>query len=313
MSQLHICLFGEFRLAYNDGLDTVSATHTTQALLAYLLLLPHRPQPREVVAEAFWGDRNQERARSCLKTALWRLRSLLEPKGTPPGTYVLAGPNGDIGFNWESNYWLDVTAFEQSTRRVLALPPDRMQPKDAQTLKAAIELYAGELLEGFYDDWVLRERERFRQIYLDSLAHLLRFCRRHGAYSEALDCGRKILELDPLREEIHRELMHLYLETGQRSLAIKQFEVCRDLLSTELGILPMDETQALYRQIAPELDNLERDLMTKAGGVDTDLALRQLRVTLHSLDKVHDQLWQTIQLMEQVEPHRTDAQHQSPH
>jgi DNA-binding SARP family transcriptional activator len=300
MQHLRIRLLGDVSLVYDEAQAAVITTHATQALLAYLLLVPRRPQSREVLAEVFWGDRNKDRARRCLKTALWRLRCVLEPEGTPSGTYLITNPNGEIGFNWQSDYWLDVAVFEQAVKHALALPLESMQPEDAHQLEAAMQLYVGELLEGFYDDWALRERERLRQMYLDSLAHLMRFYHRQGAYQEALASGRKILDFDPLSEEIHRALMHLYVETGQRTLAIKQYEACRDLLSTELGILPMDETQALYHQIAPEFDRLGRDLTTKLSAPDTDLPLRQLRVTLQSLDKIHDQLWQTIQMMEDL-------------
>ncbi len=303
MSILRISLFGDMRIMHDDGPIITNITRTTQALLAYLLLLPHRYQPRDVLADVFWGDRNQERGRSCLKTALWRLRSVLEPEGTPPGTYLLTNPNGDIGFNWQSHHWLDVTTFEQATRRALIQPIEGMPLEDARTLEAAVSLYVGELLEGFYDDWALRERERLRQVYLNSLAHLLRFYRRQGAYEKALENGRKILDLDPLREEIHREMMQLYVESGQRVLAIRQYEICCDLLDTELGILPMEETQALCAQIAPETDHLRSASAAARTPPNTRHALQQLRVTLRNLNKVYDQVWQTIQLMEKLDRH----------
>jgi DNA-binding SARP family transcriptional activator len=104
------------------------------------------------------------------------------------------------------------------------------------------------LLEGFYEDWALRERERLRGLYLDSLTYLMGYYRQHGAFEESLTYGQQILQVDPLREEIHRELMHLYLTNGQRALAVRQYETCCQILGAGLDLRPMAETQALLTQ-----------------------------------------------------------------
>lgn len=299
MSTLRISLFGEMRITHADGSITTNLMHSVQGLLAYLLLLPHRPQPREVLADVFWGERAQERARSCLNTSLWRLRRVLEPEGTPPGTYLITTPNGDIGFNWQSNHWLDVETFEHAVHRVLAQSIEHIPIDEAQQLHAAIEMYTGELLEGFYDDWAVRERERLRQMYLSGLAHLMRFHRQRGSYEQGLAYGRRILNLDPLREEIHREMMQLYAESGQRALAIRQYESCCELLDEELGILPMDETQALYRQMTRGTDHARAMSSNTQGRLNPQHVLTQLRSTLRNLEKAHAQLRQALRLIEQ--------------
>ena len=300
MGLLSISLFGEVRIAYDGVRVTTNVTRTTQALLAYLLLLPHRPQPRDVLTNVFWGDRTEERARSCLKTALWRLRSVLEPEGIPPGTYLLATSNGDIGFNWQSDHWLDVAALEQAAQRTLTHPIESMQSEDALHLETAMSVYTGELLEGIYDDWALRERERLRQVYLNCLAHLMRFYRRQRVYEKGLEAGRRILDLDPLREEIHREMMQLYVESGQRALAIQQYVTCHDLLNRELGILPSEETQALCAQVASTSDQFHKVSVDALTSPYVQRLLQQLRSTLRDLDRAHDQLQQTIQLIEKL-------------
>ncbi|MFQ5854953.1 MAG: BTAD domain-containing putative transcriptional regulator, partial [Anaerolineae bacterium] len=210
MSILRISLFGDVRIARDDWSSEVRVTRSVQALLAYLLLQRHRVHPREVLAGLFWGDHSENRARSCLSTALWRLRSALEPEGIPRGTYLVRTPAGEIGFNHESDHWLDVAVFEEQAGRVLAQPIDVTESAKVQELENALRLYTGELLEGFYDDWALRERERLRFLYLNSLAHLMHYHKYQGAYEESLAYGQQILQHDPLREEIHREMMRLY-------------------------------------------------------------------------------------------------------
>jgi DNA-binding SARP family transcriptional activator len=123
------------------------------------------------LANLFWGDQNLDRARSCLRTALCRLRRTLESEGIPAETCLLTTPTGEIGFNQESEHWLDVAAFEELAGQVLAQPVHAIEAADAQKLERALRLHTGELLEGFYDDWVLWERERLQRLYLNGLAH----------------------------------------------------------------------------------------------------------------------------------------------
>ena len=156
---------------------------------------------------------------------------------------------GEVGFNRESDHWLDVAVFEEQAALVVRKPVHVMEADDARQLENGIQLYVGELLEGFYDDWALRERERLRSLYLKSLAHLMRYYGHNGTCENAIACGQQILNLDPLREEIHREVMRLYLQSGQRTMAIRHYKSCFRILDAELGITPMEETQALYHQI----------------------------------------------------------------
>jgi DNA-binding SARP family transcriptional activator len=200
-----------------------------QSLLAWLLLNRRKAHARETLAAIFWGEQTEARARSCLSTALWRLRQVLEPDGVPRGTYLIAQPSV-VGFNCDSDYWLDVAAFEDGAGR---------------GSEEAVACYTGDLLEGFYDDWALRERERLRMLYLDCLGRLLHRHSATGALDRALDCGRQILALDPLREDVHREVIRLHVRSGQRALALQQYDSCRTALEEELGVEPMEETRAL--------------------------------------------------------------------
>lgn len=250
MDILQVALFGTVRVTHNNWLTEVMLTKEIQALLAYLLLEGHRVHSREAIAAVFWGDRSQSRARGSLNTALWKLKKALEPAETLPGTYLTNSQQGGVSFNRASPYWLDTEAFESAIKRALACSFQTVSESCLQNLERSLDLYTGDLLEGFYMDWMLRERERMRALYLKSLTYLLRYYRFHGAYEKAVGYGQRILDLEPLHEEIHCDLMKLHLEHGQRVLAVRQYEICRALLDKELGILPMEETQALFRQIS---------------------------------------------------------------
>src|SRR5207249_2495058 len=70
-------------------------------------------------------------------------------------------------------------------------------------------------------------------------------------YNEALAWGQRILEIEPLQEEVHREMIRIYLESGERALALRHYERCCELIEAELGVAPMEETRALYVKIVP--------------------------------------------------------------
>jgi DNA-binding SARP family transcriptional activator len=249
MGTLRISLFGHVQVSHDDGLTEIRLPHILQALLAYLLLTPHRVYPREVLMELFWTEASPQQARGCLNTALWRLRQALEPDQVSKGTYLLTTANGQVGFNWESEYWLDVLAFQETVQRLIQKPVEAMSPAEVDELLAKLELCQGDLMEGFYDDWMLRERERYRQLYLDGLQHLMLINKSQGDYKQSLIFGQRILEYDPLRESIHRELMDIYRQAGEPGKAIRQYQICREILARELNIPPMPETQSLYSRI----------------------------------------------------------------
>jgi DNA-binding SARP family transcriptional activator len=244
MAALRIQLFGTVRVWHEGRLPDPKLSRAVQSLLAWLLLHRGRTHAREPLAAVFWNEQSEERARGCLSTALWRLRQVLEPRGIQRGTYLIAQPD-IVGFNCDSDYWLDVAAFEDGVGRQLPGSPRVAQTVDWSRAEAAVACYTGDLLEGFYADWALRERERLRMLYLDCLARLLRRHSETGALEQAIRCGRQILALDPLREDVHREMMRLHVRNGHRALAVQQYESCRAALEAELGVEPMEETRSL--------------------------------------------------------------------
>lgn len=249
MGVLQISLFGEFQISHDRGSNPTKITQMVKKLLAYLLINRDRVYPRSVLAGIFWGDHCEEKARSCLRTTLCRLRKVLEPQGIPKGTYVVTTSLGAVGFNRQSSYWLDLAVFEETVNRVLKKPIQRWEYHDVQQLANCQDLYTGGLFEGFYEDWALRERERVRSLYIKSLVHLMQYKNSINAYDDGLVCAHRILDCDPLREKIHRAMMQLYLDNGQPALAIRQYNICCEILNKELGIPPMDATQALHDHI----------------------------------------------------------------
>lgn len=300
MGALRICLLGVMRITHDEWPMETRLSRTVKELLAYLTLFRHRIHAREVLAGLFWGDHSDDRARSCLSTALWRLRKVLEPGDVPRGTYLLTTAAGDIGFNRESEHWLDIEVFENHGHQILSKPYQSMTQGEVQQLENALNLYRGELLEGFYDEWALRERERLRSLYLHSLAHLLQYYRHVKSYKKGLICGHKILDLDPLREEIHREMMRLYYRNGQRALALRQFDNCSKILEKELGVPPMEETQLLRVQIFNRSDSSQVQKRSQGDLRTAREAIREFHDALKDFDQSTAKLRRTSKTLERL-------------
>lgn len=297
MNTLHVYLLGQVRVLNDASPQPAKVPHHVQALLAYLILHRHRSHVREVLAELFWGDHSQDRARSCMNTSVWRLRQVLEPEGTPRGTFLLSETTREISFNILSDYWLDVAVLEEQSTRMLQLPVETMQEADAQALRKALQLYTGDLLEGFYEDWALRERERLRQLHLNSLVHLMRYFSYRHAFDESLQLGQRVLDHEPLREEIQREMMWLYAANGQRAQALQQYEVCRKVLAAELGIAPMEETEILHAEIVSGTGPQQLGAHPTPVFCYQDV-LYTLRLALQSFDETRAHLQRVVQLLE---------------
>ena len=294
MGILQVALLGNVRVSHNNWLTEAKLTREIQALLAYLLLQHHRAHPRDMLASVFWGEHSHEKAHRALNTALWRLKKALEPEGIPTGTYLISTHSGEVGFNRESQYWLDAEVFEQETNYLIAYPSQTVDKPKVQELEKILDLYKGELLEGHYDEWALRERERLRAIYLRSLIYLMQYYKFHRAYDKASAYGQQILNLDPIREDSHREMMRLYLETGQRPLAARQFEICRLTLAKELAISPMEGTQTLFAQIFPEVHKSHLPPVSEEP-LNFEQALGQLRQVSQTIDIAKEQVQQILQ------------------
>lgn len=241
MSQLRISAFAGLSVEREGQPLGPFPTQKAAALLAYLLTFRTRPHPRLVLAGLLWPEVPEARARHNLSDAIWRLRRFL-------GVEVVAADGDCLALNPGCDCHFDVEQFEQH----LAAAQDQDRTAIAH-LRLAVECYGGEFLAGFYDDWVLRERERLHLAYLGALERLLAWHHDAGETKQALEYGLRLVAADPLRESAHRHVMVLYQRLGQRHAALHQFDVCAGLLRQELEVEPMPETQRLADEIRESL------------------------------------------------------------
>lgn len=237
---LQVSLLGQFEVL-RDGERLAIPTRNAQALLAFLLLNAGQAQRRERLAGVLWPDSSEENARSNLRHELWRLRKAL---------------GGDSGAGRAREYILvnDLTitfdAGGDSTLDVLTLAQTPADSSDAEELIAALAGYGGELLPGFYQDWVQVERERVRGLFEVRMARLLELLQLQGRWTEVQEwAGRWIALGEDWPEPAFRALMTAQVARGETAKAVQTYERLAQGLERDLGLEPSEATQALLARV----------------------------------------------------------------
>ena len=157
---LRIYLLGQFRLAC-DGRPVDLPSRPAQSLFAYLALNAGVSQRRERLAGLLWPEASEGNARAYVRQALWRMRKALMGAGLQWEQYFNVD-DISICFEGGAPWWLDTAEF--------------LSPPEAGTveeLQQRAVLYQGELLPGFYDEWVVGERERLQAVYRQTMGLLV--------------------------------------------------------------------------------------------------------------------------------------------
>lgn len=156
--------------------------------------------------------------------------------------------------NWicikqNAQLWADTSIFELVYGQVQGIWGQNLTVEHEEAMKTAVNVYQGNLLEGWYQEWCIFERERFQQMLLNMLDKLMIYCEAKGRYEIGQTYGMRILRFDPVREQTHRRMMRFRYLSGDRTGALRQYEHCRAILVQELEIEPAEPTRALYEQI----------------------------------------------------------------
>jgi len=280
-------LFGKFTAHHDAELLKGIEASKDQELLSYLLIHRDRPHSREALAALLWGETSTEKSKKYLRQALWHLHAALN-SNNENGTEVLQVEHDWLGLNPCSNLWTDVADFERAYAGAEGIAGRQLDSEKAQALKDAVVLYSADLLPGYYQDWILFERERLQNMYLLMLDKLIVYLQFHGAYEVAQGYGATILRYDPARERTHRQLMHLYSLAGDRTSALRQFERCALALKQELGVKPERKTVELYERIKSDQmshTGVTENLPHTAAPSDVLTRLKQLQAIVSGVQR----------------------------
>ena len=261
-----------------DGVPIQVDTRKAIALMTYLAVTGERHR-RDALAALLWPDADQVRARAALRRILSTVNKALAGCG-------LRVDRETIGLDWNADLWVDLVQFRSQRAKSVA---HRHSPADVcemslGPLKEVVNLYRGEFLAGFtlrdsapFDDWQFSESERLRDELAVVLERLVICHTLQRDFQSARSYAQRWLDLDPLNEEAHRQLMRLYTRANQRTAALRQYRECVRILDRELGVKPLDETTELYQAVRengplPVLDTSQSSPPASERGSDASAA-----------------------------------------
>ncbi|MBI5031086.1 MAG: tetratricopeptide repeat protein [Chloroflexi bacterium] len=283
MPCLRLGILGSLQFSADDTPLATFGSDKACALLLYLAVESDRPHRREELIGLLWADFPEETARHNLRQALFNIRRAIGDRTAQPPYLLIT--HDEIQFNSASDYTLDVVVFKTHLTACHAHqhPAKKICAECAAHLQQAVELYRGKFLQQFFikdsaefEEWALIQRESLHRSALEALAHLADYHEQRGDYEQACRYSSRQLELDPWREEAHRQMMRLLALSGERSAALRQYETCQRVLADELGVEPSFETRELLAQIS------RGELVSQQGDVSPTppLALRPLPLPL---------------------------------
>ncbi|TDF97991.1 tetratricopeptide repeat protein [Paenibacillus piri] len=226
-------LLGSLKIAFDDEAITEIPGKKAGLLLSYLILAFDMPLSRKHIAFDFWPDSTEKQALSNLRKLIHDLRECLPLIDR----YLQVTPTS-MQWKHELPCYSDVREFEQAA-----------QGKTLYELRKAEELYRGELLPGFYEEWLIAKRELLAQTYLNVLDKLISILESQREYSSAVFFANKLLLQNKLREETYRTLMRLNALNKDMVGVVQIYEQLRCVLEAELGIAPAEETLQLFGRL----------------------------------------------------------------
>lgn len=231
-------LFGGFHLRHGQLLDDLTSRH--QLLIAYLALRAPQAVQRSELAFKLWADSTEEQALTNLRKALHQLKQLGDFIQTDSRTLQL---------NLSSDDRLDIADFTSALDSAERARSINDVDAELSALETATAFYRGDLLPNLYEDWLIPERDRLRDLFIQAMDRLIALLEMRKHYRDAIKHAQRILHTDNLREETYRTLIRLHALNNDRAAALNIYHACAGVLSKELGVEPDSSTRELYERL----------------------------------------------------------------
>ncbi len=232
---LQIRLLGQFDVR-TEGKRVLIASRSGQSLFAFLVLYAGAEHRREKLAGMIWPDTSDDIARKNLRQELWRIRKAITAHQAGNPDYLNAD-EFSVTFNPDAGYWLDVAALEKSD-------------DNPESLISSLSLYRGELLPGFYAEWMLLERDRVQGIFETKCGALLEHLIQEKRWKQMQEWADRWIALGQTPEPAYRALMIAAAAQGDSAKLALAYERCVEALRNDLGVDPSPETRALFDELS---------------------------------------------------------------
>ncbi|GJM42318.1 MAG: hypothetical protein DHS20C20_26000 [Ardenticatenaceae bacterium] len=291
MSRLFISLFGIPKIQGKEVSKTSLDKVKAQELFFFLILHRHKFHTRETLSALLWHEIDSTRAKRYLRKVLWQLQTALKAKDLSSNSTtiskILRIDTNTVGINVQEPFWLDTEILEQAFNLCEGKIGAHLKVHEIELLNAAIEVYQADLLEGWYQDWCVLERERLQRMFLIILDKLIEYCTYQNRFDKGVILGNRVLSYDAAHERTHRHLMRIYYLAGDRTKSIRQFEKCRSIIEKELGVPPSKRTIHLLQKIQNEQFTVDPTKLNSNRKLDQS---HNLSETLKSLGELQDDL-----------------------
>lgn len=242
---LDVRFLGTFNIVHAKDSLTITS-RPAQSLFAYLIMTAGTPHRREKLAGLLWPKSTEINARDNLRHALWHVRKTL--KNIPSDTYIVADDLA-IAFNDLSDYQFDVSKLKKVRKKA-----------NADELIAAISVYRGELLPGFYDEWAILEREYLNSIFEHYMARLMSILQDENRWLDILNWAERWIRFGQKPEPAYRALMKAHSAKGDMPKVAAIYERCVNSLQED-GISPSEKTNVLYMRLINKRESRETEFI----------------------------------------------------
>ena len=249
MTSLHIQMLGEFTLSTDAQSisDRENRSHKVWMLLAYLIYHRQRVVSQEELIHLLWGNPPQgNNPTGALKTALHRVRSTLDHLWPSAGHQLILRQKE--GYCWNPDIPLtdDIDTYESLCRQEEPSPAEHQQ-----VLLEALAIYGGDFLSNLTtESWIYPISAYYHKLYLQTLFHVLPLLMEQGRQAEVVPLCQTASTLEPFHEPLHRILMRAFLDLGTQKDAIAVYKALSQRLFSDFGVIPSEETRALYWEAA---------------------------------------------------------------
>ncbi|UCC53269.1 MAG: hypothetical protein JSV68_04735, partial [Anaerolineaceae bacterium] len=248
---------GQF-LVTVDSYTVEISSRPAQALFAYLMLNAGVPQRRERLSDLFWPKSKVENARNNLRHALWRIRKALNEYPACSKEIILAD-DFTICFDANADYWLDTAILDNQTKEITT-----------EKLLQSVSVYLGELLPGFYDKWVILERERLQAVFDRKMGLLMQYMVLEQRWQGVLEQGERWIALGQAPEKAYCALMVAHSALGNSSYVTRVYKRCYEDMQKELDVKPSPRTTLLYDRLLKDVISQRELPQLLEGGLQED-------------------------------------------
>lgn len=252
-TRFRVATFGGLRISTAKGITLNLHTDRARALFVFLLGNRDRMVHRESICATLWLGFSERQARAQLSKSLWRLRTSLEEAGPKGSAAVIAEADCLVGLDG-SLIDADCWRLADSVEAIEFTADEDVSTQEAQHLSDTIRQCQGTFCAGLFDDWCEEQRAANEQLLLDAMDRLIRFHQAQHNWAQAVSWARRAVAVDPLREDMHYAIMDSYRAMGNVASAIRQYERCKLVLSSELQIAPSTKMRTLLGDLAQPIE-----------------------------------------------------------